>query len=91
MVLKQLSFNDGCRFRFWAWATLSLQSQPSREDRTLIIGTHGPLTPDYPTDPVLRDAKEFSVSTPVELVDDILIGQNLPAASLQVIRRVASS
>ena len=60
-------------------------------DRTLIIGTHGPLTPDYPADPVLRDAKEFSVSTPVELVDDILIGQNLPAASLQVIRRVASS
>lgn len=57
-------------------------------DRTLIIGTHGPLTPDYPADPTLRDAKEFSVSTPVELVDDILIGQNLPAASLQVIERV---
>ena len=59
-------------------------------DRTLIVGTHGPLTPDYPADPALRDAKEFSVSTPVELVDDILIGQNLPAASLQVIRRVES-
>lgn len=61
------------------------------EDGVLIIGTHGPLTPDYPPDPILRDAKEFSVSTPVELVDDILISQNLPAASLQIIRRVKGS
>lgn len=56
----------------------------------LIIGTHSPLTPDYPADPILRDVKEFS-ARPVELVDDILISQNLPAASLQVIRRVKSS
>ncbi len=57
-------------------------------DRTVIIGTSGPLTPDYPADTALRDAKKFNISTPVELVDDILISQNLPAASLQVIQRV---
>ena len=58
------------------------------ENGILIVGTHGPLTPDYPADPMLRDARKFSISTPVELVDDILIGQNLPAASLQIIRRI---
>ncbi|WP_420446004.1 DEAD/DEAH box helicase [Candidatus Poriferisodalis sp.] len=57
-------------------------------DRTLIIGTYGPLTPDYPADPLLRDAKEHSVGTQVELVDEMVIGQNLPDASLQIIRRV---
>ena len=55
---------------------------------TTVIGIHGPLTPDYPADPALRDAKEFSVGTPIELVDDMLISQNLPAASKQIIHCV---
>lgn len=53
----------------------------------LIIGIYGPLTPGYLADPMLRNAKESSY-TPVEPVDDILINQNLPAASLQIIRCV---
>lgn len=57
-------------------------------DRLFIIGVHAPLTPDYPADPLLREAKEFGTSVPIELIDDIVITQNLPAASRQVIQRV---
>jgi Lhr-like helicase len=56
--------------------------------RSFIIGIHGPLTPDFPADERLRDAKEYGASVPIELIDDIVISQHLPAASKQVIRRV---
>lgn len=57
--------------------------------RRLIVGIHGPLTPDFPADEALRDAKEFAVDVPVELLDEIVVTRNLPAASLQVIQRVS--
>lgn len=57
--------------------------------RSFIVGIHGPLTPDYPADPVLRDAKEFGTSVPVELVDEIVVARNLPTATMQVIKRVS--
>ena len=57
-------------------------------DRTFIVGVHAPLTPDYPADPLLREAKEFGASVPIELIDDIVISQHLPAATRQVIQRV---
>ncbi len=56
--------------------------------RELLVGIHGPLTPDYPADPTLRDAKEYAVGVAVELVDEIVIARHLPHASLQVIQRV---
>ncbi|WP_419916700.1 DEAD/DEAH box helicase [Candidatus Poriferisodalis sp.] len=59
-----------------------------KNGRTLIIGTHAPLAPDYPADPLLRDAKEYSAGTQIELINDIVVGQNLPAATLGVIQRV---
>ncbi len=59
-----------------------LATTPSRQ---VIVGIHGPLTPDHPTDKVLQGAKEFSSSTPVLLVDEIVISRNLPHASRQVI------
>ena len=60
------------------------------DGRRVVVGIHGPLTPDFPADPALQDARDFSVGTPVELIDDLLISQNLPAASMQVIRRVSN-
>ncbi len=57
--------------------------------RSYIVGIHGPLTPDYPADPVLRDAKEFGGGVPVELIDEIVVARNLPTASMQVIRLVS--
>jgi hypothetical protein len=59
-------------------------------DRYTIIGIHGPLTPDYAWDEALRDAKEFGVAVPVLLVDELVVAQNLPRASKQVIEAVAT-
>ena len=58
--------------------------------RRFIVGIHGPLTPDYPADNALRDAKEFGTGVPVELIDEIVVARNLPAASIQVIQRVSA-
>lgn len=53
--------------------------------QTRIVAAHGPLTPDYVPDELLRDAIELSIVVPVQTVDELLIGQNLPAASLEVL------
>jgi ATP-dependent helicase YprA (DUF1998 family) len=57
---------------------------------TVIVGLHGPLTPDYPGDEALREAKEFAVGTPVVLADEIVVARNLPWATQQVIAVVSS-
>jgi hypothetical protein len=59
---------------------------PARE---LIVGIHGPLTPDHPADQGLIDAKEFGTAVPVLLVDEIVISQNLPSASKTVIDAIS--
>jgi hypothetical protein len=53
-----------------------------------VIGIHGPLTPDEPADPGLRELKEFSAATPVILVDELVIRRNLPAATATLIDRL---
>ena len=50
-----------------------------------IIGVHGPLTRDVAPDAKLQEAKEFSTSIPVLLIDDTEITHNLPSASNRVI------
>ncbi len=52
---------------------------------SFIVGLHGPLTPDDPPDPQLRDVKEFSPSNTVLLVDEIVVRRNLPAATSRLI------
>ena len=51
-----------------------------------IIGVHGPLTRDVAPDAKLQEAKEFSTSVPVLLIDDTEITHSLPSASQRVIR-----
>jgi len=53
-----------------------------------IIGLHGPLTPDDPPNPVLRDIKEFCPSIPVYLFDEMVIRRNLPAATSHLISQI---
>jgi ATP-dependent helicase YprA (DUF1998 family) len=53
--------------------------------QAVVIGVHGPLTPDHPADPALRDAKEFGAAVPVLLADEIVIARNLPWASQRII------
>jgi ATP-dependent helicase YprA (DUF1998 family) len=55
------------------------------DGREMIIGVHGPLTPDHPSDERLLAAKEFGTTIPVLLVDEIVVSHNLPAASKSVI------
>jgi ATP-dependent helicase YprA (DUF1998 family) len=57
--------------------------------RELIVGLHGPLTPDHPADERLREAKEFGTVIPVQLIDEMVISQNLPRASQQVIEALS--
>ncbi|MYA06822.1 MAG: DUF1998 domain-containing protein [Holophagales bacterium] len=57
----------------------------------LIVASHGPLTPDYPSDPALREVREFCASLPVMLVDEMAIRRNLPAASRYVLAGIRQS
>ena len=54
----------------------------------LIVGVHGPLTPDEPSDPILKEVKEFCPSVPVILVDEMVIQRNLPTATSQLISQI---
>src|SRR5581483_8548402 len=55
------------------------------DGRSVVIGIHGPLTPDHPADAGLRDAKEFGTAIPVLLADEIAITRNLPWVSQRII------
>jgi ATP-dependent helicase YprA (DUF1998 family) len=55
-----------------------------------IIGLHGPLTPDDPPDPVLRDIKESCPSIHVYLQDEMVIRRNLPAATSHLISQIGA-
>ena len=54
----------------------------------LIVGIHGPLTPNDPTDPALRAYMNSASKVPVLLVDEILVRRNLPAATEQLISEI---
>lgn len=56
--------------------------------RRLLVGLHGALTPDFATDSTLRQAKEYSTTLPVLLLDELVVSRNLPHASIQVINAV---
>jgi hypothetical protein len=56
--------------------------------RKFIVGIHGPLTPDHPTDERLQEAKEFGTAIPVVLVDEMVISHNVPRATQQVMNAI---
>jgi hypothetical protein len=58
-------------------------------DRLLIVGIHGPLTPDYASNEALREAKEYGCVVPVILVDEIVVTRNLPRATQQVVGAIS--
>jgi ATP-dependent helicase YprA (DUF1998 family) len=61
----------------------------TRGGQQWIIGAHGPLTRDVAPDAKLQEAKEFSTSVRVLLIDDTEITHSLPSASQRVIRAVS--
>ena len=50
----------------------------------LFVGLCEPLTRDTPADAALRNVKQASPISQVELCDEILVTRNLPAATNQV-------
>jgi hypothetical protein len=60
----------------------------SKQGRQFVIGLHGPLTPDEPSDEALRDLKEFSASVRVILVDELVVRRNLPSATATLLERM---
>jgi len=57
----------------------------------LIVAVHPPLTPGYAADTAVRDAAEYSITTPVQLVDEILIRRHLPRASHQILHALGKA
>jgi len=53
-----------------------------------VIGLHGPLTPDEPSDVALRELKEFSRKPAVILIDELVVRRNLPRATDDLLDRL---
>lgn len=83
--LEGVEFARNARVDVPGIGTLEAPIVAQSNDRKMMIGIHGPLTPDYAADEKLRDAKEFGTVVPVLLVDEVVISRNLPRASQQVI------
>ena len=66
------------RFNRWTIAAFAFTT-------LAVPGTLSAQTPDHPADERLRQAKEFGTVIPVQLVDEMVISQNLPRASQQVL------
>lgn len=53
-----------------------------------VIGLHGPLTPNEPTDAALKDIKEYVTSLTVHLEDELVVRRNLPFATQNLIKKL---
>jgi ATP-dependent helicase YprA (DUF1998 family) len=56
-----------------------------------VVGLHGPLTPDEPSNDGLREIKEFSPAVPVLLVDELVVRRNLPSATAMLLEKMGVS
>jgi len=54
-----------------------------------VIALHSPLMPDTPPSQELADLKEFSLTVPLILVDELVVRRNLPRATADIIRDVS--
>jgi len=59
--------------------------------REFIIGLHGPLTPDEPSDSALRELKKSRPSVAVLLCDELVVRRNLPAATSRIIQQLGQA
>jgi len=54
----------------------------------MVIELHNPLTPDEPEDQDIKTLKEFSVTIPVILCDELAIRRNLPVTTNRIINLI---
>ncbi len=57
--------------------------------RRLVIGLHGPLTPDTLDNDGLTQLKEFSLTLSVQPVDELVVRRNLPSATASLLSQLA--
>lgn len=57
--------------------------------RSIVIGLHGPLTPDAFDDDALTHLKEFSLAVAVVPVDELVVRKNLPSATASLLLKFA--
>jgi ATP-dependent helicase YprA (DUF1998 family) len=60
----------------------------NRAGVSFVIGVHGPLTPDNPSDPGLKELKEVAAALPVLLIDELVVRRNLPSATANLLKRL---
>ena len=86
--LKGVTIERSHDMRLPGFGKVTVPIYVRREDGDeFIIGLHGPLTPDDPPDSTLREIKEFGTSTPVLLIDELVIRRNLPNATSSLIAK----
>lgn len=73
--------------RFGALTAPIFLQQP-RTGLGIIIGVHGPLTPDHASNSVLADYMNSGCEVPLKLIDEMLIRRNLPAATERVLSQL---
>jgi len=56
-------------------------------DKKLIVGISGPLTPGHTADPDLQNAVEFG-AVPLMLVNEIRVSAHLPSVTLEILERL---
>ena len=58
------------------------------DGQEFIVDLHGPLTPDIPESPALREFRNFSSSIQLLLADEIAVLRNLPSATNRLIEGI---
>ena len=75
-----------------SFGSVSIPIRVRRADEfELFVGLSEPLTRNTPADSGLKSVMESSPSTPVRLLDEILIARNLPAATQEVIDAIETA
>ena len=59
-----------------------------KDGRKFVICLHGPLTPNEPLNPELRELVEYSAVVPVVLADELVVQRNLPTATSDLISKI---
>jgi ATP-dependent helicase YprA (DUF1998 family) len=60
----------------------------TKRNEEFILALHGPLTPEHPSEPLLRDVAEFSPAHRVRFLDELQVRQNLPSVTSALIEEL---
>lgn len=86
-----MTIQRNCQISIPGFGTATVPIYVKQSDGSkFILGLHGPLTPDDPSDQVLKEIKDRCPSIPVFLYDEMVVRRNLPAATSHFISQIKS-